>query len=229
MVFDSAVPFAGFGSDAVAWFEGLERDNSRAYFQRERPVFERAVRGPFETLLDDLSLEFGGQPKVFRQNRDTRFSPDKSPYKTRTYGILYDGSGTAWYASVSASGLYAATGWWQMADDQLERYRAAASDELAALLADVRAAGLELAPPALKTAPRGYPRDHPQAALLRYKSLIAGRALPPGPALESREALEFTAATWRAATPLNAWLAEHVGPTATTPRRRGGGGSRGGA
>jgi uncharacterized protein (TIGR02453 family) len=220
--------FDGFGSGAVAWFAGLERDNSRAYFQAQRAVFERHVRGPFEALLDDLSLEFGGEPKVFRQHRDIRFSPDKSPYKTRTYGILHDGSGTAWYAAVSASGLYAATGYWQMAGDQLERYRAAASDELAAVLDAVQAAGLELSPPALKTVPRGYPRDHPQAALLRYKSLIAGRALPPGPALESRDALEFTAATWRAAAPLNAWLAEHVGPTAT-PRPRGGGASRGGA
>jgi uncharacterized protein (TIGR02453 family) len=204
--------FDGFGAGAVAWFAGLERDNSRAYFDATRPVFERDVRGPFAALLDDLSREFGGEPHVFRQHRDIRFSRDKSPYKTRTYGILHDGSGTAWYASVSASGLYAATGYWRMAGDQLERYRAAVSDELAALLDGLRAAGLELSPPALKTIPRGFPRDHPQAALLRYKDLIAGRALPAGPALERREALDFAAATWRAAAPLNAWLAEHVGP-----------------
>ena len=223
------MPFDGFGSGAVAWFQGLERDNSKAYFAAHRAVFEQQVRGPFEALLDDLSLEFGGEPTVFRQHRDIRFSPDKSPYKTRTYGILHDGSGTAWYASVSASGLYAATGYWRMAGDQLERYRAAVSDELARLLDDARAAGLELSPPALKTAPRGFPRDHPHAALLRYKDVIAGRALPPGPALERRDALEFAAATWRAAAPLNAWLAEHVGPAAVTPRRRGGGGSAAGA
>lgn len=222
------MPFDGFGSGAVAWFQGLERDNSKAYFEAHRSIFEEQVRGPFEALLDDLSLEFGGEPKVFRQQRDIRFSPDKSPYKTRTYGILYDGSGTAWYASLSASGLYAATGCWRMAADQLERYRTAVSDELTGLLDGARAAGLELSPPALKTAPRGFPRDHPHAPLLRYKDVIAGRALPPGPALESRDALEFAAATWRAAAPLNAWLAEHVGPTAM-PRRRGAGGSAGGA
>jgi uncharacterized protein (TIGR02453 family) len=208
------VPFAGFGAGAVAWFAGLERDNSKAYFEATRAVFERDVRGPFAALLDELSLEFGGEPHVFRQHRDIRFSPDKSPYKDRTYGVLHDGSGTAWYAAVSVSGLYAGTGYWRMAADQLERYRAAVSDELAGLLESAQAAGLELAPPALKTVPRGFARDHPHAALLRYKDLIAGRGLPPGPALESREALEFTAATWRAAAPLNAWLAAHVGPTA---------------
>jgi uncharacterized protein (TIGR02453 family) len=207
------VPFAGFGAGAVAWFAGLERDNSKAYFEATRAVFERDVRGPFTALLDELSLEFGGEPHVFRQHRDIRFSPDKSPYKTRTYGVLHNGSGTAWYASVASAGLYAGTGYWRMANDQLERYRAAVSDELAALLDGAVAAGLELAPPALKTVPRGFPRDHPQAALLRYKDVIAGRALPAGPALESREALEFAAATWRAAAPLNAWLADHVGPS----------------
>ena len=222
------MPFDGFGSGAMAWFEGLERDNSKAYFDAHRSAFQQDVRGPFEDLLDDLSPEFGGEPKVFRQHRDTRFSPDKSPYKTRTYGILHDGAGTAWFASVSASGLYAATGYWRMANDQLERYRAAVSGELAGLLDRVRAAGLELSPPALKTGPRGFPRDHPHATLLRYKDVIAGRGLAPGPALERREALEFVAATWRAAAPLNAWLAEHVGPTAT-PRPRGGGGSAAGA
>jgi uncharacterized protein (TIGR02453 family) len=207
------VPFAGFGSGAVAWFEGLERDNSKPYFERTRSVFLADVREPFEDLLDELTLEFAGEPKVFRQHRDIRFSPDKSPYKTRTYGIVHDGSGRAWYASLSASGLYAASGYWRMAGDQLERYRAAVSDELAGLLADAESAGLELAEPALKTVPRGFPRDHPHAALLRYKSVIAGRALAPGPALETRDALAFVASTWRAVAPLNAWLDAHVGIT----------------
>jgi uncharacterized protein (TIGR02453 family) len=205
------VPFDGFGSGAVGWFEGLERDNSKAYFERTRATFLADVREPFEDLLDELTLEFPGEPKVFRQHRDIRFSADKSPYKTRTYGIVYDGSGRAWYASLSASGLYAASGYWQMSNDQLERYRAAVSGELAGLLADAAAAGLELAEPALKTVPRGFPRDHPHAALLRYKSVIAGRALAPGPALETRDALAFVAGTWRAVAPLNAWLATHVG------------------
>lgn len=205
------MPFAGFGAGAIAWFEGLERDNSKAYFERTKPAFLAEIREPFEDLLDELSVEFGGEPKVFRQHRDIRFSPDKSPYKTRTYGIIHAGGGRAWYTAISASGLYAGSGYWRMANDQLERYRAAVSDELADLLADAEAAGLELSPPALKTVPRGFPRDHPHAALLRYKGVIAGRRLPAGPALQTREALAFAADTWRAVGPLNGWLETHVG------------------
>src|SRR3954471_22028846 len=158
----AAMAFAGFGAGAVAWFEGLERDNSKAHFDATRATFLSDVREPFEDLLDELSLEFGGAPSVRRQHRDIRFSPDKSPYKTRTYGWLA-GADTASYAEVSARGLYAGSGYWRMQRDQLERYREAVSDELRALLEDARAAGLELAEPELKVTPRGYPRDHPQA------------------------------------------------------------------
>ena len=216
--------FDGFGAGAVAWFQGLERDNSRAYFKATRATFDEQVRGPFELMLGDLSEEFGGDAHIFRQHRDVRFSADKSPYKTRTYGLLHSpGEGNALYAEISARGLYAASGYWRMASDQLERYRAAVladrgGEALADTVGAVQDAGLKLAPAALKTAPRGMPRDHPRVGLLRYKDLIAGRRLAPGPALATREALEHVAATWRSARPLTAWLDEHVG--ASTPSQR---------
>jgi uncharacterized protein (TIGR02453 family) len=216
--------FDGFGAGAVAWFEGLERDNSRAYFKATRATFEGEVRGPFEHMLGDLGDEFGGEVTVFRQHRDVRFSPDKSPYKTRTYGLLHaPGEGGTLYAEISPRGVYAASGYWRMASDQLARYRAAvlsdpAGDALAEAIGAVQGAGLELAPPALKTAPRGMPRDHPRVAFLRYKDLIAGRRMAPGPALATREALEHVAATWRSARPLTEWLDEHVGASAPIHR-----------
>ena len=69
-----------------------------------------------------------------------------------------------------------------MARDQLERFRAAVADDAAgprleAATAAAQDAGLELAGQSLRTAPRGYPRDHPRIELLRRKALIAGRAL----------------------------------------------------
>ena len=214
-----------FGAGAVAWFEGLERDNTRAYFAATRHTFDEEVRAPFERLLAELSAEFGGEVHVFRQHRDVRFSADKSPYKTRTYGILHSlpGSAAALYAELSARGLYAASGYYRMASDQLERYRAAVIDDaggeaLARAVAAVEGEGLELTPPALKTAPRGMPRDHPRVALLRYKDLIAGCRLGPGPELATPAARDHVASTWRAARPLVDWLDEHVGASAM-PRR----------
>src|SRR5580693_9220004 len=119
--------FEVFGSKVQLWFEGLEANNSKAYFDASRGFFEESVRGQMDALLTELSETFGGEVKMFRQNRDIRFSPDKSPYKTNTYGVLH-GSGLAahgLYASVSARGLVAGSGYHAMARDQLDRYREA--------------------------------------------------------------------------------------------------------
>jgi uncharacterized protein (TIGR02453 family) len=218
--------FSGFAPEVFEWFAGLERDNSKAYFTATRDRYETEVRGGLQAMLDELSATFGGEVKLFRQQRDLRFAPAGSaPYKTRTYGLLYGVRGVAagLYAQLSAEGLYAGTGYHQLARDQLERFRAAAADDatggrLAEVVAATRAAGLEVVGDSLVTAPRGYPRDHPRVGLLRHKALVAGRSLAGTTAISRDEALDHVASTWRAAEPLNAWLDEHVGPS-TLPRQ----------
>jgi uncharacterized protein (TIGR02453 family) len=220
--------FHGFGADVFEWFVGLERDNSRAYFAARRERYETEVRGGLQAMLNELSEELGGEVRVFRQQRDLRFTPDKSPYKTRTYGLLYGVPGVAsgLYAELSARGLYAGTGYHQLARDQLARFRDAVIDDasgpaLAQAASAAQDAGLELAGESLRTAPRGYPREHPRIELLRRKALIAGRRLPGAGGIDRDAALRHVAGTWRAAEPLNAWLDEHVGPSAIAPSGRG--------
>ena len=175
--------FEGFGPKVRPWFKGLEADNSREYFSSNRDFFEAAIREQMESLLGELAVEFGGgDVRMFRQNRDIRFSADKSPYKTNTYGVVL-GTGIAdrgLYASISAGGLVAGSGYHLMARDQLERYRQSVADdglgpELAKLVADARRARIELWGGSLATAPRGYPRDHERIELLRRTSLVARR------------------------------------------------------
>src|SRR4051794_37344679 len=86
--------FAGFPAATFVWFAGLEADNSRPWFHAHRETYDSVVRGALEALLDELAAEVGGEVKVFRQHRDVRFSRDKSPYKTRTYGLIFDRPGT---------------------------------------------------------------------------------------------------------------------------------------
>jgi uncharacterized protein (TIGR02453 family) len=210
--------FQGFGPQVQRWFEGLEADNSREYFAAHRDFFQESIRAQMEALLGELRDEFGGQTKMFRQNRDIRFSPDKSPYKTNTYGILY---GTAiaaqgLYASISADGLVAGSGYHMMARDQLERYREAVDDsrggpELAKLVGAAQDAGLELWGESLATAPRGYPKDHDRIELLRRKNLTLGRVLKFGRGISRSGGLQFVAKTWRATAPVTGWLDKHVG------------------
>jgi uncharacterized protein (TIGR02453 family) len=221
--------FTGFPRATFTWFAGLEADNSKAWFTAHRETYDTAVRGELEALLEELADELGGRVKLFRQHRDTRFSRDKSPYKTTTYGVIADrpDGEASLYAQLSSGGLFAGTGYYQMAADQLARFREAVADDdsgpaLERILADVGAAGLERWGESLKTAPRGYPRDHPRVALLRHKLLIAGRRLEPrGRSGLARDAvLTFTRDTWAACMPMTAWLDEHVGVSQLPPPTR---------
>jgi len=120
---------------------------------------------------------------------------------------------------VAATGLFAGTGYYILASDQLARFRDAIADDatgpaLEQAVAAAEGAGIETYGEALKTAPRGYPRDHPRIVLLRHKSLIGGSRLAPAEDGIGRDAaLGHARATWSACEPLCAWLAANVGPS----------------
>jgi uncharacterized protein (DUF2461 family) len=123
--------------------------------------------------------------------------------------------------------LFAGSGYHALAADQLARLREAIVDDAAgaaleAAVEHAHAAGAETFGETLKTAPRGYPRDHPRAQLLRHKALFGGRRLAAGPDGIARDAaLAHARDTWAACAPLDAWLDAHVGPSTEAPLSRG--------
>ena len=216
--------FRGWADTALDFYRDLERDNSRAFWTAHKEVYEREVKAPFDALSDLVAEEFGPL-RVFRPYRDVRFSKDKSPYKTRCYAVTEGEGGESYYVEISAQGLVVATGYWMMANDQLDRYRRAVDDEgsgtaLETILAELAARKLTNEAPGLKTAPRGYRRDHPRVGLLRQKSVAVMRRFPPARWLGTPAAADRIIEVWRAATPMNGWLAEHVGPSTEPPPDR---------
>jgi len=212
--------FQGFPAEAFGFYERLAADNSRAFWAAHKRDYEIFVRDPVLALAGELEAEFG-PVAVFRPSRDTRFSTDKSPYKTYQGAFAERFPGTGFYVQVSADGLAAGGGFHSHAPEQVERYRAAVSSgpagtALQAIAAGLREDGLHLDGDQLRTRPRGVPADHPRLELLRYRSLTAGRDWPAGPALSTRQALALVHQTWEKLIPLCDWLCEHVGP----PRSR---------
>jgi uncharacterized protein (TIGR02453 family) len=209
--------FDGWPPAALEFYAGLEADNSRAYFERERETYEGCVREPLEDLLQEAQGEFG-PGKVFRPNRDVRFSNDKSPYKTQAAAVVPSRGGAAsYYLSLSKGGVHVGGGVYELSRDQRDRYRAAVqrdrpANELTAIVEQLERQGLEFAGPELKRAPKGIDPDHPRIGLLRRTRLAALRAFPPGPDIhEGERAREAVFGTWRALTPLIGWIDEHVG------------------
>lgn len=223
---DTNGTFNGFGPEAVAFYADLatEGNNSRAWFTANRDRYETHVRAPMERLLADVAEEFG-DGQVFRPHRDVRFSRDKSPYKTHCGAVAGRDGPIAYYVQIGADGLLAASGMYDMRRDQHARLYQAIDDpvtgpRLEELVSEARAAGLEVWGSELKTAPRGYPRDHPRVALLRHKRMVVSRAWPPGEWLTTRASLERVVEVWRAAAGLNDWLRRHVGASTLPPDRR---------
>ena len=205
--------FKGWPDTAVAFYEGLEADNSKTYWLDHKEVYERDVKAPMDALLAELTAEFG-ETKLFRPYRDTRFSRDKSPYKTAIAARV--GSG---YVQFSADGLFAGAGMYHMMPDQLARFRqAVASDRsgkhLEKAVATVTKSGLDVhAMEELKTAPKGYPKDHPRIELLRMKGLVASRSWEPAAWLRTAGAKKRVLEALRATKPLLTWLEANVGPS----------------
>jgi uncharacterized protein (TIGR02453 family) len=220
------VRFTGFPPEALDFFVELEGNNERPWWQANKGRFESSVAEPMRALLDQLEPEFGSF-KIFRMNRDVRFSADKSPYKTAQAAVSHSDGATSSYVQISATGLYAGGGMYHMASDQLERFRRAVADDargadLETALAAARGARLDIAAaePPLVTAPRGWPKDHPRIALLRMRGLITGRELGSPAWLHTRRAASEVAKVWRGGAAVNAWLGVNVGPSDEPPRSR---------
>jgi uncharacterized protein (TIGR02453 family) len=211
------VAFRGWPAEALDFYEGLEADNSKTYWTAHRAVYDKQVYAPMADLLAELEPEFGAG-KIFRPNRDVRFSADKSPYKTTIAARLANGG----YVQLSARGLSAGRGMYMMAPDQLARYRGAVDADgsggrLVALVAALREQGVEVhGREVLRSAPKGYARDHPRIELLRNKGIVAWRDWPVAAWLGTAAAGKRLTDFLRASQPLDDWLGDHVGATVSS-------------
>ena len=202
--------FTGWPVEAVEFYEGLEADNSKVYWQSHKDTYDQHVRGPMEALLADLAGEFG-PGKLFRPYRDVRFSADKTPYKTTCAATLGRG-----YVSFSAEGLSVGGGLYMPDAATLRRYRTAvdrdkSGTQLAEIVAALHKAGYQtMAHEVLKTAPRGFDKDHPRIDLLRHKGIAMMKSWPVGAWLGTAKAKDRVIETLRAGVPLNEWLTRYV-------------------
>jgi uncharacterized protein (TIGR02453 family) len=211
--------FQGFTPAATGFFRDLAADNSKAWFEANRAVFEREVRAPMQALIEDLPDRY--RPlKLFRLNRDVRFSSDKRPYKTML-GAVHPRGAALEYLHLDGEGLLVAAGAYMLAPDQITRFREAVAggpgEALEPILAELRAkertvdkGGAE----ALKTGPRGFPPDHPRVELLRWKGLIASLRVETPESLAGPELTDRIVDFWDDAQPLCDWLDAHVGASA---------------
>ena len=196
--------FPGFPKAALTFLRQLKRNNNRDWFNENKAIYESAVKAPCEAFVEALNARLAGfapayitEPRkaIYRIYRDTRFSSDKTPYKTHAGALFRRGDlpkheAAAFYVGISPEGVEVAGGVYMPGPDQLRVLRAHLADRHEALEKMLKGAKLrklagELKGTALQRPPKGYAADHPAVELLRrkqwyfFKTLDADLATSP--------------------------------------------------
>lgn len=201
--------FTGIPVAALDFYDDLEQDNTKAFWDSHKDVYLHSVKQPMLAAADSLEDEFG-EGKLFRPNRDVRFSRDKSPYKTHQGLYVATAEATGYYLQVSAAGVMVGVGFYDAKPDRLARIRAAIDGPhgpaLEKVIARLRDQGWTVGGDTVATAPRGYAKDHPRIELLRHKTLSVSKQYGFDPFVHTPELLDHVSRDWRAGTPLLQWL-----------------------
>jgi len=206
--------FEGFPAAALDFYDDLEVDNTKSFWEAHKHVYQESVLGPMKALTAALEPEFGAA-KIFRPYRDVRFSKDKTPYKTHQGAFVGVAEATGYYLELSPRGVRVGAGFYHAPSDRLAAFRGAIvhdrfGPELERLLAEVEKDGFEVGGERLKTTPRGFDAGHPRIDLLRHKSLTAGRSLGFEPVIHTPELADAVRDDWRSLRPLVEWCRERL-------------------
>ncbi|MGA8257734.1 MAG: DUF2461 domain-containing protein [Nocardioides sp.] len=220
----SVPPFAGFPVAALDFYDDLEVDNTKSFWDANKHVYEASVKAPFQALAAALEPEFGPM-KIFRPYRDVRFAKDKTPYKTHQGAFVSAGPSLGWYVELSPRGVRVGAGFYEGSSARLAAIRDAVADDktgraLRGALTKIERAGFEIGGETLKTSPRGYGADHPRIDLLRHKQIIASRAYGFEKVIHTPGVLTLIRDDWRALKPLVSWLQRAVAGVPEDLRQR---------
>ncbi len=205
--------FTGFPTAALDFYDDLEMDNTKSFWTAHKETYDTAVKQPMLALTAALQDEFG-PAKIFRPYRDVRFAKDKTPYKTHQGAFVQTGQSTGWYVQISAPGVRVGAGFYESESSRLATFRRAVADdrtgpELVAMLDALAAQGWELGGDTLKTAPRGFDKDHPRIDLLRHKTMSLGKSYGFEKVIHTPELADRVRDDWRVARPFLDWVADH--------------------
>ncbi len=199
------MPPPRFSPKAIAFLRALKRNNRREWFTPRKDQYEELLRKPMLEVVEHLAVEFGsfapelsaGPKSVFRIYRDTRFSNDKTPYKTNIAAAfpnrnLTKFGGAALYMEVAPAWVWVGGGLYSPESPTLQKEREHIASNHRRFRTIVespafrRHAGRLEGGELLQRVPRGFAADHPAAGYLKYRMFVAGREFPASLATSPR-------------------------------------------
>lgn len=224
--------FEGFPESGLRFLSDLADNNDREWWQANKKRYERDLLAPGKAFvaevgdrLRSIRPAIQSEPKVngaiFRMNRDTRFSKDKTPYKTHFDMMFFEGSGrtrecAGLFMRITPDVVMVGSGKHGFAGPELAAYRERVADDdkggaLVSAIAKAEERGYELGGSHYKRVPKDYPADHARAELLKHNALHVGREVaPPPPELQSAAFLDWTAAVLSDVVEIHGWVVDLV-------------------
>lgn len=220
--FADHAPFPGFDQSAFRFLRQLKKNNRRDWFTAERKeTYSDQLLEPMRQLLAEIrtrvqaeGLPYNPDPArgIFRLYRDTRFSPDKTPYKTHVGAVIpfrdEPNKGIGNYIHIDPTGCFFGGGAWFMEPVGLRRLRAAIDRDHAKLRKILGAMADTVGPlegAQLQRAPSGFDETHPAIDLLRYKQMWCGHSFSEDLA-STPELVDWIVEMTRHLTPFNQFL-----------------------
>ena len=222
---------SSFSPALFTFLRDLKKNNDRDWFKANRPRYEDVVQEPALAFIEDfgphlhaISPHFRADPRpaggsLFRIYRDTRFSKDKSPYKTHIgihfrHELAKSAHAPGFYLHLEPGQTFLGAGIWRPDTEPLAQIRAAIAEDpgrwISATRADEFADVYDLGGDSLKRAPAEFDPEHPLIDELKRKDFIAMRSVTDKAAC-SRGFVEDTAGTFAVAGPLVRFLCDAIG------------------
>jgi len=226
------ISFKGFFPETVSFLRKLKRNNNKTWFDSHKREYEQFVLEPakaFVVALGELIRRalpgVIADPKInrslFRVYRDTRFSPDKTPYKTHLAIFFWEGTLSrmecpGFYFQIEPNKLMLGAGLYMFTPRVLSSYRKAVVDpESGSRLRDIiknieRIKDFKVEGRHYKRVPPGYDPGHPNADLLLHNGLYVALETRLPDALFTAKAADFCWQKYRPFLPLHEWLVSLV-------------------
>jgi uncharacterized protein (TIGR02453 family) len=180
---------------SLDFLKQLQSNNTREWFEKHRPEFEvskKEIQDLSAVLIQEIGkfdagvLKLTSKDCIFRINRDVRFSKNKAPYKNNIGAAFTDGGKKSpkagYYIQIQSGASFIAAGVWMPEAPVLQAIRQEIYFNHINLRGIIGKGNLQsmfntMGDHQLKTAPKGYDKDHPAIDLLRYKSFVLSRSL----------------------------------------------------
>lgn len=220
--------FTGFPKKTLTFFEDLSQNNTKEWFTEHKEDYVAYVQQPAIAFIEDMGERLqtlapvhadtrtNGSGTLMRPYRDTRFSKDKTPYKTAVAGMFWEGMGKktqspAFGFHLDTTGLHLMTGMFGFSKHQLELYRKAvdrksSGEKLQNIIDDLTAQKYSIVGEHYKRVPKDFETEHPRATLLKHASLYSHPKAIAKSKLSDSKLLDEVYKHFETTSPLHYWL-----------------------